>query len=374
MGKNDYVLVIDVGSSKIRAMFAGKGINNTFKIKGEKVVEYDGFYEGRFLDEEKLSGIFEQIFTELDISIKKVGKVYVSVPAEFSSARTTDLTVHLGDRRKVRKSDVDSLFYTAGEKAKSADVEVVSVSAINFCLDDGRITNAPIGENALTLSAKISIIYANKAYIDLFNGILAGFNFTSVEYISDMLAQALYVIPREKREDLSLLVDVGDLTASIAFVKGDGLVGLTSFSRGGGFITNDLSEALGLSLNEAEKLKKQIVLSVKPRPNDYYELTSDVGKTIKIPLAEANEVANYRIDELAQVIAKCAQMWTKEYVAYLPVYLTGAGISKIKGGRDYLAKCLGRNVNYGVPNLPGKNKPELASVYSVLNEALKSCE
>ena len=374
MGKNDYVLVIDVGSSKIRAMFAGKGINNTFKIKGEKVVEYDGFYEGRFLDEEKLSGIFEQIFTELDISIKKVGKVYVSVPAEFSSARTPDLTVHLGDRRKVRKSDVDSLFYTAGEKAKSADVEVVSVSAINFCLDDGRITNAPIGENALTLSAKISIIYANKAYIDLFNGILAGFNFTSVEYISDMLAQALYVIPREKREDLSLLVDVGDLTASIAFVKGDGLVGLTSFSRGGGFITNDLSEALGLSLNEAEKLKKQIVLSVKPRPNDYYELTSDVGKTIKIPLAEANEVANYRIDELAQVIAKCAQMWTKEYVAYLPVYLTGAGISKIKGGRDYLAKCLGRNVNYGVPNLPGKNKPELASVYSVLNEALKSCE
>ena len=116
------------------------------------------------------------------------------------------------------------------------------------------------------------------------------------------------------------------------------------------------------------------MLSVKPRPNDYYELTSDVGKTIKIPLAEANEVANYRIDELAQVIAKCAQMWTKEYVAYLPVYLTGAGISKIKGGRDYLAKCLGRNVNYGVPNLPGKNKPELASVYSVLNEALKSCE
>ena len=112
----------------------------------------------------------------------------------------------------------------------------MSVSAINFCLDDGRITNAPIGENALTLSAKISIIYANKAYIDLFNGILAGFNFTSVEYISDMLAQALYVIPREKREDLSLLVDVGDLTASIAFVKGDGLVGLTSFSRGGGFI------------------------------------------------------------------------------------------------------------------------------------------
>lgn len=372
MNKKDYVLVIDVGSSKIRAMFAGEGLNNTFKIKGEKVISYDGFFEGKFLDEEKLSSVLEKIFTELDISIRKVGKVYISVPAEFSSIRTTDVTIHLGDRRKIRKADIDSLFYMAGEKAKNADVEVVSVNAINFCLDDGRITNTPVGENALTVSAKLSIVYADKSYIDLFNSLLAGFNFNSVEYISDMLAQALYILPKEKREDLSLIVDVGDLTSSIAFVKGEGLIGLTSFSRGGGFITNDLSEALGLTLSEAERLKQQIVLSIKPKANDYYELTSDIGKTIKIPLAEANEVANYRIDELAQVIAKCAQMWTKEYVAYLPVYLTGAGISKIKGGRDYLAKCLGRNVTYGVPNLPGKDKPELASVYSVLNEALKS--
>ena len=86
----------------------------------------------------------------------------------------------------------------------------------------------------------------------------------------------------------------------------------------------------------------------------------------------ANEVASYRIEELAQVIAKCVQMWTNGSGAYLPVYLTGAGISKLKGGRDYLAKCLGRNVNYGTPTLPGKDKPEFASIYSLVNEALKS--
>lgn len=370
--KKDYVLVVDVGSSKIRAVYAGEGINNTFKIKGEKVINYDGFYEGNFLDEEKLSGIFEQIFAELDIVAKKVGKVYISVPAEFSSVRTTELTIHLGDRRKIKKSDIDSLFYMASEKAKNADVEVVSVNAINYCLDDGRVTNSPIGESAITLSGKLSIVYADKSYIDLFNSIVSGFDFSSVEYVSDLLSQALYIIPKEKREDLSLLVDVGDLTSSIAFVKGDGLIGLTSFSRGGGFITHDLSEALNISLTEAERLKDQIVLSIKPKENDYYELASDIGKVMKIPLAEANEVAGYRIEELAQVISKCAQMWTKEYIGYLPVYLTGAGITKIKGGRDYLAKCLGRNVNYGVPNLPGKDKPELASVYSLLNQVLKS--
>ena len=372
MKKLDIVLVLDIGSSKIRAMKAGRGLNGTFNIKGEKQFDYEGFYEGEFLKQEKLSYIFEQIFQELDASPERIKKVFISVPAEFSSARTTEVTAHMGDRRKIKKADVDSLFYMAGEKAKNSDVEVVSINPIYFLLDDGRYTNDPIGENALSLTAKMSIIYADKKYIDLFNSIISAFNFNSVEYMSDSLAQALFVIPKEKREDIALLIDVGDLTTSIAFAKGEGLIGLTSFARGGGFITNDLSEALNLSMSEAERLKRQIVLSLKGKQNDFYELTSDAGKTIKIPLNTANEVAGYRIDELAQVISKCAQMWTSEYLSYLPIYLTGAGISKIKGGRDYLAKCLGRNVTYGVPPLPGKDKPELSSVYSLVNEALKS--
>ena len=208
----------------------------------------------------------------------------------------------------------------------------------------------------------------------MFNALVAGLGFASVEYISEPLSQALYIVPKEKREDLSLLIDVGDLTTSISFVKGNGLYALTSFSRGGGFITNDLAEAFDLSMNEADKLKRQIVLSLKGKPNDFYELTADLGKTIKIPLNSANEVVGYRIDELSEVIAKCVQLNTREFLQYLPTYLTGAGISKIKGGRDYLAKGLGRNVSYGKPPLPGKDKPELASIYSLLNSALNASE
>ena len=169
-----------------------------------------------------------------------------------------------------------------------------------------------------------------------------------------------------------LLVDSGDLTTSIALVKGDGLVSLTSFSRGGGFITNDLAEAFDLSMTEADRLKKQVVLSLKGKQNDYYELTTDLGKSTRILLNEANEVVGYRIEELCEVIAKCLQMNNQQFASYLPVYLTGGGISKLKGGRDYLAKCLGRNVSYGKPSIPGKDRAELASIYSLVNSSLNS--
>lgn len=373
--KENFVFIIDIGSSKLRAIYAGRGINNTFNIKGYKEYDYDGFYQGEFIKPEKISPLFEQLTSELDVSkSRELDKIYIGVPAEFSSVKRSEVSINFGSRRKIKQADIDSLFYMASEKAKDSSVEVVSVSPISYIIDDGRTTLEPIGENALSISANLSIIYADKKFIEMFNAIVAGLDYSSVEYISEPLAQSLFVIPKEKREDLALLVDVGDLTSSISFVKGDGLYALTSFSRGGGFITNDLADAFDISINEADKLKRQIVLSLKGKQSDYYELTADVGKVIKIPLNSANEVVGYRIDEIAEVISKCVQLTTKEFLSYLPVYLTGAGLSKIKGGRDYLGKCLGRNISYGLPPLPGKDKPELASILSLTNTALEHSE
>ena len=371
MAKEKFVFIVDLGSSKLRAIIAGKGLNNTFIIKAYKEVEYDGFYEGKFLNQEKLASLLENIVTEFDIE-SSVGydKIYIGVPAEFSSVSRSDVSINFGDKRKIKKQDIESLFYMAGEKTKHIDVEVVCVNAISFALDDGRNVSQPIGESAMSISGKLSVIYVKKEFVDIFNSIVASLGFEQVEYISDPLSQALFLLPKEKREDLSLIIDVGDLTTSIAFVKGDGLYGLTSFSRGGGFITNDLAEAFDLTMGEADRLKRQIVLSLKGKQSDFYELTSDDGKIIRLQLNSVNEVVSYRIEELAQVIGKCTKLYTSEYITYLPIILTGSALTKIKGGRDYLAKCLGKNISYGLPPIPGKDKPSLASILSLTSYAL----
>ena len=81
MRKNKYVLVVDVGSSKVRVVLASKGLNNTFNIKQERVQEYEGFYEGKFINEERLPSILKKLID--DEITRDVDKVYISVPAEF---------------------------------------------------------------------------------------------------------------------------------------------------------------------------------------------------------------------------------------------------------------------------------------------------
>lgn len=366
------VLVFDIGSSKVRAMVASEGVNNTFIIYAQTAIDYAGFYEGRFLDEDGLSDVFARVLSQLDVEAgKEIDKVYIGVPAEFSSVVTTSENVNFGVRRKVKKADIDTLFYSAGEKAKGENVEILSVNPILFKLDEGRVVCDPIGEQAASVYAQLSIIYAGRAYISMFNNIVGAFGFEAVEYISEPLAEGLFCITKEGREEVNLMINIGDLTTSVAFVKGEGLDGLYSFSYGGGHITNDLSEAFDLSLTEADRLKRQIVLSLKGKNTDFYELMNDGGKIVKIPLVDANEVVSYRLETIGSAIQQCLQLYSKEYISFLPVYLTGCGVSLIKGGRDYLAKCLGRNISFGTPPLPGKDKPQNASILSLVAYALK---
>lgn len=367
-----FVLVFEIGSSAIRGMYAGRGINDTFKVKGYKELLYDGFYEGNFLSPDKLCDNLQALMQELDVfPSKNLNKVYFSLPSEFSSVRVIDVSLGLGERRKIKRGDIEALNYTASEKAKNGDVEIVSISPITYILDDGRKPLQPVGESASSLSAKMSIVYADKSYIEIFNSVASKLGFDRVEYLSEPLCQSKYVLPRERREEVALLIDVGDLTTSIAFAQGEGLTGLTSFARGGGFITNDLAEAFDLPVSRAGSLKEIIVLSLQGNKGDFYELSCEGGGVQKILLSAANEVVKYRIDELGKVIAKCIHMYAKGEIS-LPIYLTGAGLGKIKGGRDYLAKCLGRNVSYAFPPLPGRDKPELSAIYSLVNGALLS--
>ena len=192
-----------------------------------------------------------------------------------------------------------------------------------------------------------------------------------VEYLSEPFREAMLILEKEERERTCIVIDVGARSTSVAFVKGDGLTNLTSFSMGGSYITQDLSEACSISYNDARNLKKQIVLSLRGEKEDFYELMTLGGRVTKLPLNYANEVVCYRLDIIAKTVNECIRLFAKEYVPYYPIYLCGAGVSKIKGGKDYFAKCIGRNISYGLPPIPAMDKPELASMLGLVKAAIE---
>ena len=365
------VTVVEIGSSKLSCIVAQRGVNGIFNIKAKAVVEYAGFFEGEFIEKSFLEDAVKSLFAQIQsIYKKKIEKIYVGVPAEFSKVVSAKEQLISKFKRAVKDSDIQTLSENASSKIDVEGMEVLSINPIYFTLDDSRKTTEPLKIKASKISAELSVILAQSSFIQTFNKIWTRIGIEQVEYISEALCEAMLILEKEERERTCIVIDIGARSTSVAFVKGDGLTNLTSFSMGGSYVTSDLSEACGIAYNDARNLKKQIVLSLKGGDNDFYELVTLGGRVVKIPLNFANEVVCYRLELIAKTVNECIRLFAKEYVPYYPIYLCGAGVSKIKGGKDFFAKCIGRNITYGVPPIPAMDKPENASMLGLVSAAL----
>ena len=368
------VVVLEIGSSQLKVIVAKPGINDSLFVKDYASRIYEGYYQGEFVDEGKLAPSLYDLFNSIDFKRNKYyKKLYVALPAEMSNVQIVTSQVNIEGLGKVSKNDVDNLTGQAFEKIKAPEIEIVSISPLNYFIDDVKTAN-PFGKKGRTFSAEFSVITCPASLVKNINSILADLGFINVEYISEVLAEALTVVPEEEREEGALIIDVGHLTTSVAFVKGVGLTNLTSFSIGGGHITSDLCEAFDLSFEDAENLKKQVVISVEADSLDYYDLATSDGKIERIPQQDANRVVSYRLETIASAINQCLMLQGISLNNYVPIYLTGAGASKIKGGKDFLAKCISKNIAFGKVPFPGKNQPEMAVIYSLADYALKNCD
>lgn len=371
MAKN-CVCVVEIGSSKLRAIVASEGINGTFNIKAKASVGYAGFFEGEFVEKGKLEESVSMLFSKIKAIYKKdINKIFVGVPAEFSKVLQTTEQTNFKYKKVVKNSDLDALCESVSSRVFVDDMEILSINPVYYILDDNRRTNEPVGIKTSKLAAELSVVLAQSAFIQTFNRIFGRIGIEQVEYLSEPLCEAMLILEKEERERTCIVIDVGARSTSVAFVKGDGLSNLTSFSMGGSYVTSDLSEACGLSYADARALKKEIVLSLKGDKNDCYEIATENGRVTRVGLNYANEVVCYRLELIAKTINECIRLFAKEYVPYYPIYLCGAGVSKIKGGKDFFAKCIARNISYGLPPIPAMDKPEFASILGLLKRALE---
>lgn len=365
------VTVVEIGSSKLTCVVAQSGVNGIFNIKAKASVEYAGFFEGEFVEKSSLEDAVRALFAQIQATYKRpIEKIFVGVPAEFSQVTYAKEQINFKFKRTVKQKDIDALCNEASRKISVEDMEILSVNPTFYLLDEDRKTNQPIGLKANKISAELSIIMAQTSFIQTFNKIWTRIGIEQVEYLSEPFCEAMLILEKEERERTCIVIDVGARSTSVAFVKGDGLTNLTSFSMGGSHVTSDLTEACNITYADARNLKKQIVMSLKGGDDDFYELSTFGGKVLKIPMNFANEVVSYRIELIAKTVNECIRLFAKEYVPYYPIYLCGAGLSKIKGGKDYFSKCIGRNVSYGKPPIPAMDKPENASMLGLIGKAL----
>ena len=367
------VAALDFGSGKITVIIGQRGVNNTIKITGLGESEYAGFAGGEWYQPEQLSfAIAHAIATAESNSQTKITHLNVGVPCDFSTCICKELSVSYGKRRKLRESDIEEL-HSRGEDFDEKGYTLINCQPVYYSLDDDRRLIDPVGLASSKLSGCISYILAENRFIWHLNTIMSSLGIDSLEYISSLLAESLFLFDSAARDRYAVLIDVGYITTAVAVVRGDGLLMQRSFALGGGNITGDLAMHFGTSFSVAESLKRKVVLSLEPAEEDVYEVQSRNGD-ITFNAREVNNIVTARIAVIAKTIEKCLNMCEYEYPKHIPYSLTGGGLSYMRGAKEILTKLLDRQVELVAPNLPQLTSPHLSGSLGLIDMAINAVQ
>lgn len=371
---NKIKAVLDFGSEKLTVLLGSRDVNNAINVVSSNQEYYEGFAEGEFLQPDLLANSIENVLkkTERNCNIK-IKELVVGVPTEFCYSLCKNFNQNFPKPKKITTKDIERLTKDVADFENLKTHQVINKDYVYFVLGENNKVNNPVGQIETKLTACVSFLFAEKKFLDTVNKALQKCGITSVSYVCSAYAQSLYLFDDEQRDRYALLVDCGYITTSVSLARGRGILNLSSFSLGGGHISADLSNCLKIPYSSAETLNKKIVLCIEPTNNDMYDLFVE-GEVIPISMKVANAIVESRIEVIAKGIQKCFNAWQYNFPDFIPIYLTGGGLSFMKGAKDLLAKILGKNVE--VVSLPYSqlNKTNYSSSMAVLNYALEQID
>ena len=366
---NKSVIVIDVGSSKIIAVSGERGVNGTFAIDAFSELRYEGFSEGKFFDEGELKQAIINVLTAVcDSSRYKASEIFVGVPGSFIRIENRKFRLSFGRKKKITAKDKEDLLEAGKRKIEVAGYEAAHASGVYYSLDDNRKVADPVGCVSSSLGGLITYQLCENYFSELVRTAVAKVSKASVRFVYDGYAEGRFLLGDDAVDAVKVIVDVGYITTNSTIFVGDGVIAKDSLDCGGGYITAALVEKYGLSPGAAERLKREISLGYVRGGQSKYVVEDD-GDVKSYPVEEINETVKGVLDEIAGNVDEFLEENSGK-VNVGEIYLTGGGISYMRGAKEHLAGRFGQAVDVLVPAVPQYNKPVYASAISLLDFAL----
>lgn len=367
-------VAIDFGTSKIVTLVAESGGYHRCDIIGAGVAPYDGYTDGYWNTPEKVNDAIAASIREAESqSGRRLSDIHVGVPGEFCRVYVTETTLQLqGVDPHVTANDVDRIFAMADQEIQPVRGVIIHRSPAWFMVDEGKKTMEPVGIKGTQLKTFVSFIVADEFFLDDINRRIREMGFEVAGFFSSPMGEALLFLPLEERDRTAVLIDIGYLNTEIMAVEGDALVFHKVIPIGGAQITVDLTYGLEVTMQMAEQIKRSHIFGVPGGEN--IEVGGENGRMASFPREEVARVLEPRVDEIAESIREELNSSGVRLGSWSNMYLTGGGLSLMRGGREYLSAQLERPIRAPSPKAAKLNSPVYASALGLMDLVFETIE
>ncbi len=354
MGRGEGILAVDVGTTKICALF-GEEKEGKLWITGIGVVPSQGLKRGCVINiEEATQSIKRAIQRALSQAKGEPGFVFTSVTGDHIQSHMGMGVIALKEK-EVTPQDLEEVLRAAQAMEIPQERVLLHVIPQEFVLDNTRGITQPLGMTGHRLEAHVQLITAQRSHVQ---NLLKCFEALGIEVdgiIFQGLASAEAVLTPEEKELGVLLVDIGGGTTDLVIYKDSVLRFCASIPVGGELLTGDLVVCLRTTRTEAERIKieKGVCLRELVEEDDYVEIQGIGTRPSKqVSKKIIAEILEERVKELIILIEAELKNIPKTYLTS-GVVLTGG--SSLLPGLLYLTdQYLDLPARIGYPErLPG---------------------
>ena len=269
---DDFLLALDIGTEYVKALIAKKS-KGALKIVGVgKAHEApNNMYAGAIADIQGVAKTCEEALVKAeDMAGVRAKEVVVGIAGELIKGETTSVKYRRIDAQKqITDDEMDRIIkrvqQKAGEEARKAvaietnnpDVEVklINSALVSLRIDGYKVSN-PIGFKGKEVEVQIYNAFAPLVHISAIERVCDELQLDLVTVAVEPFAVCRACLGDDIESNFSgIVIDIGGGTTDIAVVEDCGVEGTKMFSIGGRSFTHQIAERLGLSFDDAEKLK-----------------------------------------------------------------------------------------------------------------------
>ncbi len=329
MAESDFLLGLDIGTTKVAAVIGGRGLEVT--VLGAACVPCRGLRRGTVVDiEETTRAIRAAVEQAQEAAGVEVESAWVGVTGQHLACLNAraELALPRGTRQ-VGWQEVERVMASAVASVTiPPERQMIHAISRGFWVDGEPRVRNPVGLFANRLAVDTHVVTAARNMIDNVVKCVDGAGLEVAELVAEPLASADAVLTEDEEELGVLLVDIGGGTVDVAlFVEGS-IAFTGAVPVAGNYVTHDIAVALGITHPFAEQLKLAYGTCLPRRVPEEERIALEEGAEPTVNRYFLSQVIGARAEEMFRLVG--------EMLAGSPVRWPPPGGLVITGGGSLL--------------------------------------
>ncbi|WP_201557297.1 cell division protein FtsA [Psychrobacter sp. 72-O-c] len=347
MKNTENLVVVHLSATAVYAVIGSVVSAKDIRIMGVGQVKNSDFYQGQIKHRERLQGAIKQAIQEAeDTANCRVHSVWLTLATPELSSKNSAGHVDVEDE-VVRAQDMVQALSNAKSQDLPSDYYLMHCCQQGIYVDDQEFM---VDDAIETVAHNITVMYhmmmlpvASRQNIQK---LLQSCDVGIDHIVFDAVTSAEYSLMAEERQQGVCLVDIGASSTSICVYKENKLIFTHCVATGSHEVTMDISADIGISMIEAEKLKKSHgtvdVHSVDPSSFFIFR-PQGLSDEINVNVYNLARIIEARYIRIFTEVAR--QLHEADLLSYIDrgIVLTGGG-SSIKGMVPFAKKLLKMSV------------------------------